>query len=124
MHHHEPLLRILAHRKGRAATWTKRRMTLLHRIFDILRIDVAPGDNDQIFNPPGDEQLSLVEKTEIACAQVGTAAIRKLRLKRLCSLFRSVPVATRYARTCNPDLAHLPGSAAQVRLRIDNGDFV
>jgi hypothetical protein len=39
--------------------------------FDILRIQIAPADDDQVFEPAGHEQLALVEKTEIARGEPG-----------------------------------------------------
>src|SRR5687768_4369688 len=65
-HHDEPFVPVALHGKCRAAGGPKRRMASLDGLLDVLRVNVATAENDQVLDPAGDVQLAAVEKTEIA----------------------------------------------------------
>jgi hypothetical protein len=44
-------------------------MALLGGQLDLLRVIVAPTDDDHILQPPADEQLAVVQEAQVAGAQ-------------------------------------------------------
>lgn len=47
------------------------RVAFFGRVFDILWVVVQPVDDDQVFEPAGDEQFAVAQKAEIAGPQNG-----------------------------------------------------
>ena len=87
----------------RHAPGSNRRMTVFHGLLEVLRIMVAPVNDDEVLDPPGDEEIpvGLDEARDRPCA--GTAPPptpprtpgRRPRSRRLCS---SIP-GRRWGRT-------------------------
>ena len=78
------------------------------RVLDVLWVDVAATEDDQVLEPPAHVQLALVQKAEVAAAQVvgarGVAADGGL--EGLAAELGPALVALRLARAAHPDLAH------------------
>src|SRR5438876_359522 len=86
---------------------------------------VAAADDDQILEPPGDEQLTIPHESEIAGAQEWPRpAILQKRLKRLRRLHRAIPVALRDTWAGDPDLADLARPAAGAGLGMRQHDVL
>ena len=134
-HHHHPLAAIHVDGESRHRAGPHRGAGRFDRVLQILRIVVASADDDQILEPPGHEELAIVEEAEIPGAQVGPgiglpgfqrlrgrAGIgpREHRAERGGRLGGPVPVALGDARTAHPDLADHPRRKGLARLRIDN----
>ncbi len=79
-----------------------------HGPLDVLRIKVASPDDDQIFQPTGDEQLASAYEPKITGPKVPRTGIvirRKAGLKGARGRSGLVPVPPGNARTRHPDLA-------------------
>src|SRR5712692_3736354 len=113
--HHDQLLAaaLLADGEGGAAVAAQRRMAVLHRVLDVLRIVVHAADDDDVLDAAGDVELAvLVEEAEVAGAQPRRVALagdagaeRRFRRRRI------VPVAQRHVRAGDPHLAATWASA-------------
>src|SRR5437867_12914240 len=55
--------------ESRATANAQGGVTRLRRQLDILRIMVHAANDDQVFEPAGDEQLAVVDKSKVARAQ-------------------------------------------------------
>jgi hypothetical protein len=58
-------------------------VSLLGRSLNILRIEIATADDNQIFRPPRDEQLAIAEGPKVAGAKIRPATIREPSAKSL-----------------------------------------
>ena len=62
----QPLLPVAFHRERGAARRPKCRVTPLDGQLDVLRVNVAAAQDDQVLDPAGDVQLTGMEKPEVA----------------------------------------------------------
>src|SRR5581483_4908085 len=92
-------------RKGCCAARTNRRMTFLDGELNILWIVIAPIDDDQVFDAPGNKQLMIFKKAEVARAQKRASPISQLRLECARCLLWPPPVAPGDIWTRDPYLA-------------------
>src|SRR5271168_3551754 len=61
---------VVGHTEGGATMAAQRRMAILHRLLDVLRVMVDAADDDQVLGPASDVKFAiLVEKAEIAGPQ-------------------------------------------------------
>src|SRR6266404_7631997 len=97
-------------------------MTILHREFDILRMEIQPADNDHVFQPSGDIELALPYKAEISGPEVWTVPFA-IRVKRFPRRLRPIPIAERDRVSRNPNLSDLLRRRTPARFRVDNGDL-
>ena len=81
-------------------------MRVLRRGLDVLRIEVAATDDDEILQAPGDHQIFMMECAEIAGAQVRCAAARQAGAEQYGGLLFAPPVARGHAPAGNPDFSH------------------
>src|SRR5262249_61402322 len=63
---YQTLLAIRVDRESRAAAGAQRRMTLLHRELDVLRVMIQTANDDQVLHAAGDKELAISDETEIA----------------------------------------------------------
>ncbi len=119
-HRHQPLLAALVDRERGAAAGAQAGVAALRRELDILRIEVAAPQDDQVLDAAGDEQLAAMEEAEVAGAQERPLAGRQPAAERRRGLLGTVPVAARYAGAGDPDLPHLAGLDLLGRLRVDH----
>src|SRR5829696_270474 len=106
-------------RKGCAPARAQRRMCLLGRQFDILRVIIASPDDNEILAAAGDIDLSVPEKAEIPRAEKWPLArIRKIGMKYLRGLRRTIPVSLRRTFSGQPNLPHPVLRTARHRLWI------
>ena len=80
---------------------------LLNQPFDVLGVQVAATDDDQVLDAPGHVQLAIVEESQVARAQKGALARVQLRFKDLPGLTATTPVPPPDAWSAQPDLADL-----------------
>ncbi len=66
---HEPLLAADLDGERRAPLGPERGVAPLDGPLDVLRVDVPAPDDDQVLEPPGDEQLAVAEEAEVAGPQ-------------------------------------------------------
>src|SRR5205807_2354950 len=105
----------------RAQCW----MALFDRQFDILGIMVPPSDDNQVLEAAGDEQFSILEKSQVSCTQKWTlSAIRKMGAERVLRFLAFLPVSLGDAGTRYPDLSHLVRQAAGQGEWIGNHDLL
>ncbi|HEX7185403.1 MAG TPA: hypothetical protein VF756_26500 [Thermoanaerobaculia bacterium] len=103
---HQTLPALNVNRERGTAAWPESRVAALNRQLDILRVEVAPADDNQILQTSGDKQLpATVDKTEVTSAQEWTIPVRKSNAKRCLGFFGAVPISLRYAFTGDPDLS-------------------
>ena len=64
-------------------------MALADRQLDVLRIMVQPADDDQVFQPAGDEQLAVLHEAQVAGAQErALAGVLQIGAERPLGFFR------------------------------------
>ena len=71
LNHDQLFPAVAVDRKGRAAIGPQSRMALLHRPLDVLRIVVHAVNDDQVLQPPGDEQFAVLQESQVAGAEEG-----------------------------------------------------
>ena len=101
-------------------------MTLFCNLFNILRIEIATTNDDQILKTACDIEIPCETKTEIPSAQKWPRSTLTLQtgLKRLSGLLRLLPIASCNVRTPQPDFSNGTGYTGDERLRIDNGHLL
>ena len=109
--------------KRSAASGPQRAVAPLDGVFQILGIVVGAANDDEIFQSSGDEELSAIEKSEVAGAKEGAFAGGQMRAECLLRLRGLAPIAARHARTRNPDFSHAVRGAWRKSFGIDNRDF-
>ena len=112
-------------RKGRRTTRAHARNRVLGDALNVLRIDVAPAQDDQILDAPGAIQLAVgIHETQVAGAHPWTRiAGRQAPIKRLARLVVAPEVAAGHRGTAHPNLAYLFGAQRRARLRLDDAHF-
>src|SRR5688500_15603439 len=96
-------------------------MAVGNRGFNVLRVVIAPVDDNQILATADNEQFSTVEKPEIAGPQEGAfTSVRNRGSKNLFGLGFAVPVSARHTWSIDPDLANFAIRALLAGLRIDD----
>src|SRR5215213_6207694 len=99
-------------------------MTLLNCSLEVVRVEIATTDNDQVLDAAGDEQFVRLEKTEISAAKVRTgAAIGKICLKHVRGFFGPIPVTGGHAWSTDPNLTHFTRRARCERFRVRDNDL-
>jgi hypothetical protein len=68
LYHNQLLTLRPLYSKGRATPRTKEYMALFHHLLDILRVEIAATNENEIFEPTCDKKLLLDAKTEISSA--------------------------------------------------------
>ena len=121
----QPLLAAGLDRERRAALEPERGVAPLDGPLDVLGVDVAAPDDDQVLEPAGDEQLAVVEEAEVAGAQERPlAGVGQGAAERPLGRLGAVPVALRDARAGDPDLADPVGGASGPGLGVDDRDHL
>ena len=93
VHHNQPFLLFDVDRECRAAASFESRMALCDGVLDVLGIEVSTTDDDQILDPAGHEELSLVQEAEIAGAQKRSfARIGESSAKNGLRFFGPIPI--------------------------------
>ena len=80
---------------------------LLRSPLDVLRIEVATADDDDVLRATGDEQLAVVERSQIAGPQERSAAVGQPTAERLPQFFGMIPVSLGDRSAADPNLADL-----------------
>jgi hypothetical protein len=88
--------------------------------FQILRIQISSGDDDEVLEPAGNKQLTIHQRTEIAGAVPGGGRAGQSSAKRRAIVLP--PITRRRARTRDPDLADFSLSAADPAHTVDDRD--
>src|SRR5205085_10053626 len=120
----QPLFTQRINRKRYTTSRPRGWMALFYSQFDILWIVVTSSNEDQVFDATSHEQLTILQKSQVAGAQKrpfsGTSQARPERLLRLLS---ALPVTLRDARPGDPDLAYFDREALDARYLIGDHDF-
>src|SRR5206468_2986811 len=106
------------HFESRAATRTNGGIAFLDDLLDILRVDLATANDDDVLQATGDEQLSIVKKSEVAGPEKWAVAIVGTCTERLLRVVGLAPVSSGDARTRHPYLADDIGRARLPGLRV------
>ena len=113
------------HGKRGPAIGSQPRMALLYGPLDILRIVVHAVDDDQVFQTPRDEELTVLQESQVAGAEKGPfAAILQPGAEGAIGGLRLLPVTLGNARAPHPNLPDAAGRTSRLRLRIGNGDLL
>src|SRR5688572_4703870 len=83
------------------------RIALFHTALDISWYKVPSADDDQLFDPPCDVQLIVMNKPQIATAEKHRFAVGQPSTKRLIRLCRTVPITTRNSGAAQPYFPYL-----------------
>src|SRR6476661_1771067 len=104
---------------------TQVRVAALRCELDVVRVEVPPLQDDQILQPPGDEQVAAAQGAEVTRAQVARArAGGEPRTERRDRFRCAPPVAVRDARARDPDLTDGVVSHLLQRVGIDDAYVV
>ncbi len=123
--HHQALLPLHLHRKGGAAGRREGGVAPLHRRLDVLRIEVAAAQDDEVLEACDHEELATGEHPEVAGAQERSGAgIAQERRERRSGLHRPPPVAVRHAGAGDPYLPYPARRAGGQRLGIGDDDLL
>src|SRR5262245_49367466 len=96
-------------------------MALLYRQLDILRVVVAPADDDQVLAAAGDEERVVLDEAEVARTQERSDPIRHQRgVDSLDGLSGAAPVPLGDAGAGDPDLADDGGRAGPATVGVDD----
>ena len=120
---HDPLARVVVDREHRAVPDAQACCGGLRGPFEVFRMMIDTVDDDEVFEPPGHIELTVVDKSEIARAQIRPASIGEHRAKRRGAGRRVPPVAHTHARAAQPDLADDIVGTRPPGLRIDDPHF-
>jgi hypothetical protein len=99
-------------------------MRLLHGPFDVLRIEIAAANDDDVLGAAGDEQLAAVKGAEVAGPQERPAAVGQSTAEGLPKLFRVIPVSLGHRGAADPDLADLPVETGFERLWVNDANIL
>src|ERR1044072_2938264 len=125
LHDHQPLSAFHIYRESHAAAAPQISVTLPHRLLDVLRIEIAAADDDQIFQTPGNEQLAVMQEPEISGAQERFARhAGEARAKDVLRLFRPLPVTFRHALARDPDFTNFTRRAWHFSFRVNDQCFL
>src|SRR5947207_677151 len=116
----QPLLAVDRYRERRPAPGLQSRVCVTGGRLDVLRVVVEPAQDDQILDAAGDEQLAVVDQTEVTGAQERPLAGAQVRVEGLRRLLGTLPVPARHARAADPHLALGPVRPRRAGLRIDD----
>src|SRR5437660_7364634 len=114
------LLIFLVNREGYTALRANGWMSLFNGKLDILWVEIAPIDNDQVFEAARNKEVSSLKHSQIAGLQKGTFARRQVSLEGASGLLWALPVTTGHAGTRDPDFAYLTISTGLTGLGIDD----
>ncbi len=124
LHQHQALLALHLHAEGRATTGAQRRVGLLRRQLQVLRVVVAAAKDEQVLETAGDEELVPAQEAQVPGAKEGPVAVGRPRIEGTRRLFRTLPVALRHAGATHPDFTHLARLARAQRLGLDDEDLL
>lgn len=89
---------------------------------DILRINVAAVDNDEVFEAARNKQLTMLQKSEVAGPEKRTFAARQVGLESPRGFLGAIPVTVSHGWARNPNLTNCVRRARDHRFRIDDDD--
>src|ERR1051325_3507151 len=104
----QPLFAFGVYGERRPAAGLERRMASLDRVLNVLRVMIVPAYYDQVFQPAPDEELSVLQKAEVARAQERAfSCIKKARGESVFGLLWAAPIPLRDAGRRHPYLSYL-----------------
>ena len=106
----DPLNVVDVDREGRRCIRRQRGVAFLRGLFEILRVVIAAGHDDEVFQTAGDEQILAIDETEIARAQVPCVVAIQLRAEGAFRFLETVPVADADARPVSQISPIRPGA--------------
>src|SRR5438046_8317296 len=99
----------------------ERGMARLNDGLDVVRVIVAAADDDEIFQPAGDEQLTVMQKAQGSGAKTGPVSrLGQSSLEHFARCAFAVPVALCDAGTLDPYLTDSIGGGWPLRLLVDD----
>src|SRR5262249_8491852 len=93
-----------------------------HAGLDVLRGMIRAADDDRILHAAGDEQLAILDETEVAGAQIAVAGSFDRSAERAFAALLVAPVPKPDIRTRDTNLANVAVGCGNPKLGIDNGD--
>ena len=121
---YELLAALGADAEGGGVSGTQVRVAALRRELDVVRIEVAALQDDEILQPTCDEQVAVALRPEVARAQIHRLGADAARAEGSGGFLRSAPIALRDARTGDPDLADRVVGHLLERIGIDDAHVV
>src|SRR5205823_6453384 len=105
-------------RKRGPARRTEGRVAALDRLFNVVRIMIAAEEDDEVFEPPRDEQFAAVDEAQVARAQERAVSVGRDGPEGERRFVRPPPVTLGDARSGDPDFTELVGGARGQRVRL------
>lgn len=119
---HEAFARAVGDGERGGAVGAERGVGGVRRGLKVLRVVIAPADDDEVFDTAGDEEFAVAEKTEIAGAQVACAGgAGESGAKDFLRELGFIPVAGADAGPVDPDLTDGAIGARFAHGGIDDG---
>ncbi|SKU60397.1 Uncharacterised protein [Mycobacteroides abscessus subsp. massiliense] len=124
-HHQLFIVSLPYNREGCTTAAGKRRVTFLHRQFDISGMIILAANDNDVLQAADHKQLPISNEPEIACAQEGPAGIRtEVRRKYLACSHGVFEISCGYAISCNPDFTDSVRAALNHSFGIGYYDFL
>ena len=75
LHDHQFFAFFAGDAKGGSAPWLYVWVAIGNGEFDVLRVEVAAPQDDEVFEPTRDKQLSLMQEAKVSCAEVAAVLL-------------------------------------------------
>ncbi len=125
LHDDQVFLLLDVHREGRATPGTQRRMARLAGQLQVLGVEVAAAQNDQVFDAAGDAQHAVgPHESQVAGTQKRPFALGGARREGMLALLRPIPITPGHALARHPDLTDPIRRAGFQGLRIDDAHLL
>jgi hypothetical protein len=99
-HDDEALLTVPLDRECGAGPWQNGCVAAFDSLFNVLRVVVAPVDDDEVFETTGNKQFAVPDEPQVPRAQKRPfSGVRKERIERTRGFLGAIPVPSRNVRT-------------------------
>src|SRR5579875_238008 len=99
-------------------------MAVFYCQFDVLRIVIAPADDDQVFETARHKESAVVQKAQVSGTQERTLTGSGIGVEGTVCLLRFLPVSSGSARAGCPDFSDFVIRAWHQGFRMDDQDFL
>jgi hypothetical protein len=120
---HQAFPAVLFNGESSPSIGPKPRVGMLDCEFDILRINIPTSEDNNVFDPPSDKKLTLVEETEITGTEEWSfPGITDIPSEGDRGGLGPIPVAHGHTWTLDPDFPDMPFGKFPTAIRVYNQD--
>ena len=96
----------------------------LRHVLEVLRVEVAATQDDQVLGTAGHEELPAVQEAQVPGSHPTLVISFEPGVEDLPRLFGTPPITTGHGRPTDPDFPHLAGFSEAPRGSFDDNDLV